>query len=327
MPDLPLIAPMLATPGTLPHPREDHRWAYETKLDGQRCVSYLPGDGTLRLRARSGEDITAAYPELRGLATALGSTSAVLDGEIVALDERGHSDFELLQQRMGLAGSPAKAARMAAEVPTQLMLFDVMLLGGEALLDRPYEERRATLESLGLRGPGWSTPAAIVGHGEAALAATRERGLEGVVCKRTDSRYAPGVRSRAWVKIRNIRTIDVIIGGWLPGKGRLSGLPGAVLVGVPDEGALRFVGAVGTGWTDRERQTLAELLSVAETPHCPFAERPPVAGARWAVPRLVGEVRYSTLTRAGYLRQPSWHRLRPDLAREDLTRDSTREGL
>ncbi|MEV4441197.1 ATP-dependent DNA ligase, partial [Streptomyces sp. NPDC049577] len=259
MPDLPLIAPMLATPGPLPGPREDDRWAYETKLDGQRCVAYLPGDGTVRLRARSGEDITAAYPELHGLAADLGDVPAILDGEIVALDERGHSDFERLQQRMGLAGAPARAARMAGEVPAHLMLFDVMYLRGGKLIDRPYRERRVALEELGLRGPSWSTPAAIVGHGASALAATREQGLEGLLCKRLDSRYAPGVRSRAWVKIRNVVTADVVIGGWLPGRGRLAGLPGAVLVGIRSEEGLRYAGAVGTGWTDRERAALAEL--------------------------------------------------------------------
>jgi bifunctional non-homologous end joining protein LigD len=312
---------MLATPGTLPPASQDARWAYETKQDGQRVVVCLGGDGSVVLRARSGEEITGAYPELRPLGSALGATAAVLDGEILALDEQGRADFQLLQSRMGLAHAPGRAARRAAQTPVHLVLFDVMHLGRRSLLSLPYVQRRARLESLGLTGPHWSTPAALVGHGEEALRATREHGLEGLVCKRLDSVYEPGVRSRAWIKIRNMRSEDVIVGGWLLGKGRLTGLPGAVLVGQRAGGRLRYVGNVGTGWSEQERTELAALLTAAATQVCPFDPAPPVPGARWVLPRLVGEVRYSTRTRAGLLRQPSWLRLRPDLAPEDSAAD------
>ncbi|MEU5523443.1 non-homologous end-joining DNA ligase [Streptomyces sp. NPDC093250] len=318
---LPLIPPMLATSGSLPPPAADARWAYETKQDGQRVVVYLPGDGTIRLRARSGQDITAAYPELHPLATALGTRSAVLDGEVLALDEQGRASFQLLQSRMGLAHAPARAARRAAAVPVHLVLFDVMHLDGRSLIHLPYTARREALLSLGLHGPAWSTPASIVGHGAEALRATAEHGLEGLVCKRLDSVYEPGVRSRAWIKIRNMRSEDVLIGGWLPGKGRLSGLPGAVLVGQRAAGRLRYVGGVGTGWSEAERTELAGLLREAATDVCPFDPVPATPGAYWVVPRLVGEVRYSTRTRNGMLRQPSWLRLRPDLAPGDAAAD------
>ncbi|WP_369228365.1 ATP-dependent DNA ligase [Streptomyces sp. R39] len=316
---------MLATPGRLPPAAQDARWAYETKQDGQRVVVYLPGDAGMLLRARSGEEITAAYPELRPLARALGRTPAILDGEVLAVDEHGRADFQLLQSRMGLAHAPARAARMAARVPVHLVLFDVLLLT-DPLLTTAYAERRRRLESLSLQGPYWSTPRAVVGHGAEALRATREHGLEGLVCKRLDSVYEPGVRSRAWIKIRNMRAEDVIVGGWLPGKGRLTELPGAVLVGQRSaDGRLRYVGGVGTGWSTAERTELAALLRAAATGSCPFDPVPPVPGAHWVLPRLVGEVSYSTRTRAGLLRQPSWLRLRPDLAPEasaaDLPRD------
>ncbi|WP_030897089.1 non-homologous end-joining DNA ligase [Streptomyces sp. NRRL S-474] len=319
--DLPLIPPMLATPGTLPPPSQDTRWAYETKQDGQRVVAYLPGDGSVLLRARSGEDITGAYPELRPLGAELGPVPAVLDGEILALDAHGRASFQLLQSRMGLAHAPARAARRAAEVPVHLVLFDVMHLEGRSLIRLAYARRRSTLEDLGLTGPSWSTPAAIVGHGAEALAATREHGAEGLVCKRLDSVYEPGVRSRAWIKIRNMRTEDVLVGGWQPGKGRLTGLPGAVLVGQRAAGRLRYVGSVGTGWSEAERTELAGLLRAAATDVCPFDPAPHAPGAHWVVPRLVGEVRYSTRTRDGRLRQPSWQRLRPDLAPEEAAAD------
>ncbi|MFB8757347.1 non-homologous end-joining DNA ligase [Streptomyces nigra] len=315
---LPLIPPMLATPGKLPPAAQDARWAYETKQDGQRAVLYAEGDGALLLRARSGDDITAAYPELLPLGEALAGRPAVLDGEILALDDEGRADFQLLQSRMGLAHAPAKAARMAARTPVHLVLFDVMHLGGRSLLDLPYSRRRGRLEELGLDGPSWSTPSALVGHGAEALEATRAHGLEGLVCKRLDSPYESGVRSRSWIKIRNMLSEDVVVGGWLPGKGRLTGLPGALLVGQYTAArTLRYVGGVGTGWSEAERAELAGLLRAAATDECPFDPVPRVADARWVAPRLVGEVRYSVRTRSGMLRQPSWLRLRPDLTPEE----------
>ncbi|MEU9455437.1 ATP-dependent DNA ligase [Streptomyces sp. NPDC048277] len=317
---------MLATPGKLPSAAQDSRWAYETKQDGQRAVVYLPGDGSVLLRARSGEEITGAYPELRPLGEVLGRVPAILDGEVLALDEHGRADFQLLQNRMGLAHAPARAARLAARTPVHLVLFDVLHLDGDPLLRVPYTRRRARLESLALDGPYWSTPGAVVGHGPEALRATREHGLEGLVCKRLDSVYEPGVRSRAWIKIRNMRTEDVIVGGWLPGRGRLTGLPGAVLAGQRSAGGrLRYVGGVGTGWSEAERTELAALLRAAGTDVCPFDPVPAVAGAHWVLPRLVGEVAYSTRTRAGLLRQPSWLRLRPDLTPEESAADLPRD--
>ncbi|MFJ3671035.1 non-homologous end-joining DNA ligase [Streptomyces sp. NPDC090106] len=317
--DLPLIPPMLATPGALPPAGQDGRWAYETKQDGQRVVVYLAGDGSVRLRARSGEDITGTYPELAALGGALGNVAAVLDGEVLAPDGQGRADFQALQARMGLGAG--RARRMAAEVPVHLVLFDVLHLAGHPLLSLPYELRRGRLEELGLEGPSWSTPAALVGHGRQALEATRAHGLEGLVCKRLDSVYEPGVRSRSWIKIRNMHTEDVIVGGWTPGRGRLTGLPGALLMGQRGSEGLRYVGSVGTGWSEAERTRLAQSLRASATDTCPFDPAPPVQGAHWVTPRLVGEVRYSTRTRAGLLRQPSWLRLRPDLTPEDLTQD------
>ncbi len=316
---LPSIAPMLASPGRLPLPGGDDRWAVETKQDGQRVIAYLPGDGTALFRSRSGENITSGYPELQALGEVFRGTSAVLDGEIVALDERGRADFGRLASRMGLVRSPAAViSRAALRAPVHLVLFDVLFLGSDSLLAEPYTERREALESLGLAGERWSVPGVVVGSSARALEATRTAGLEGIVCKRLTSRYEPGVRSRSWIKIRNLVTTDAIIGGWMPGKGRLTGLPGALLLGQRHEGRLRYIGNVGTGWSERERAELSALLRVAATTDCPFTPVPPVTGAHWVLPRLVSEVTYATRTRAGYLRHPSWHRLRPDLAPEDI---------
>lgn len=129
------------------------------------------------------------------------------------------------------------------------------------------------------------------------------------------------MRSRAWIKIRNMRTADVLVGGWLLGKGSTTGLPGAVLVGQRAGSGLRYVGSVGTGWSEAERTELAALLREAATGSCPFDAVPAAPGARWVRPELVGEVRYSTRTRAGMLRQPSWLRLRTDLTPEASAAD------
>ncbi len=203
MTSFPRIEPMLATPGRLPSTSLDAAYAYEVKQDGQRCIAYAPGDGSLLLRSRSGADITAAYPDLSGLGVALGSRPAVLDGEIIAPDREGRADFQRLQSRMGLANSPTRATRVASQLPVHLMLFDVLFLNSEILTRTVYSERRAILQDLNLTGPNWSTPAAIVGHGQQALEMTRAAGLEGLVAKRLTSLYQPGVRSRSWIKIRN----------------------------------------------------------------------------------------------------------------------------
>ncbi len=125
---------------------------------------------------------------------------------------------------------------MAARVPAHLMLFDVVYLCGRPVTGLPYAERRGLLEGLGLAGPAWSTPAVIVGHGAQAWEMVRDAGLEGLLAKRLTSRYEPGVRSKAWIKIRFVRTADVVVGGWVPGRGRLTGLPGAVLLGEQPSG-------------------------------------------------------------------------------------------
>lgn len=148
----------------------------------------------------------------------------------------------------------------------------------------PYAERRGLREGLGLAGPAWSTPAAIVGHGAQAREMVRNAGLEGLLAKRLTSRYEPGVRSKSCIKIRFVRTADVVVGGWAPGRGRLTGLPGAVLVGEQLGGQLHYAGSVGTGWSRAERTRLAGLLHAAAIDTCPFAEIPPVAGARRVPP-------------------------------------------
>ncbi|GAA3732242.1 non-homologous end-joining DNA ligase [Streptomyces tremellae] len=304
---------MLAVPAPVP---EDGGWAFEVKWDGVRCVVGAPGDGTVRLAARTGTDITGRYPELAPLGALLGRRPAVLDGEIVVLDASGVPDFGLLQRRMGVT-APRRAAALARTWPVRLVLFDVPRLDGRPLLRVPYEERRAVLAGLGLEGPYWSVPAHLAGRGGDAWRATREHGYEGVVAKRLSSPYAPGVRSPHWRKARHLVTLDVVIGGWNAGRGGLGGLPGSVLVGVDEGAGLRYAGAVGSGLSGGERDELARYFRVLARETSPFVGPVDVPAPHWVEPRLVAEVTFSGWTAAGLVRQPVWHRLRPDLTRLD----------
>ncbi|HTV23958.1 MAG TPA: DNA polymerase ligase N-terminal domain-containing protein, partial [Polyangiaceae bacterium] len=228
MPDF--IAPMLAKLSTLPS--DESRWAFEVKWDGVRAITRSE-PGRLRIHSRNGNEITDAYPELRGLNRALGSHPAMLDGEIVAFDADGRPSFQALQPRMHLRGEAA-VRRQAHSVPVTYMIFDLLWFDGHSLLELPYAERRARLEQLDLEGERWQVPESFVGAGSGLLAATREQRLEGIIGKRLDSRYVSG-RHSAWAKIKNWGRQEVVIGGWTTGQGARSGSLGALLMGVHDD--------------------------------------------------------------------------------------------
>jgi bifunctional non-homologous end joining protein LigD len=319
----PLIRPMLATPGELPGPDQEDRWAFEMKWDGVRAVVYLDDSG-VRILTRNDREVASTYPELRELGDdALRAGGAVLDGEIVALDPRGRPSFGELQARMHVL---RPSAELRAHVPVSLLVFDVCFLAGQSLLRMPYVDRRAVLDDLGLNGPHWATPPAFDGDGAAALAASRTQGLEGVLAKRRDSVYEPGKRSRSWVKVKHIRMQEVVICGWQPGGGRRSGGIGSLLLGVPDdEGRLVYAGHVGTGFTEWMLDDLLARLRPLERKTSPLATEVPraqVKDAKWVTPRLVGEVAFGEWTREGRLRHPVWRGLRPDKAVEDVVREN-----
>jgi bifunctional non-homologous end joining protein LigD len=311
---LPRYPPMLAELGQLPG--DDERWAHEVKWDGVRGVLYADPCGAdgVRIMSRNDKDTTAAWPELQALAAAV-SRRMVLDGEIVAVDAKGQSSFKALQPRMHQR-QPAKIKALMESTPITYMIFDVMHLDDEPLIGRPYIERRRILEGLGIEGPHWAVPPPLPGPGTAALTQSQQLGLEGIVCKRLDSVYRPGRRDRAWTKVKNVRTQEVVLVGWRPGTGRRQGGIGSLLLAVPDEaGELRFVGGVGTGFTEAMLADLAELLGPLERPDPPLAEPLPAdlpRDAHWVEPRLVGESAFSEWTDDGHLRHPAWRGLRPD---------------
>jgi len=306
------IEPMLAVTGPLP--ARDEEWAYEVKWDGIRAVAYVDG-GRVRALSRTDKDITAKFPELREVGEQLGARPAVLDGELVALGPDGRPSFGQLQQRLHLSGS-AEISRRARQVPVSYVVFDVLHLDGQPMLDLSYDERRQRLESLALSGPSLATGDSFRDvSGADVLAAAQERGLEGIVAKRRDSPYRAGRRSGEWVKVKNFRTQEVIIGGWTEGNGERSGELGALLLGIPGVDGLRYVGKVGTGFGEEARRELLGALQPLARKTSPFSSRvsPSVAKlAHFVRPVIVGEVRYSNRTADGHLRHPSWRGLRPD---------------
>jgi bifunctional non-homologous end joining protein LigD len=304
------LVPMLATLGELP--RDDDGWAYEIKWDGVRALAYVE-PGRLRLVSRNGNDVTAQYPEIGRMGRQLGAREALLDGEIVAFDQ-GRPSFERLQQRIHLTSERQIRERRKSN-PVAYMAFDLLHLDGRSLLDLPYRERRELLEGLELKGPHWDTSGRRESGGEAFLAASRERGLEGVVAKRVDSPYRPGRRSPAWIKVKNLQRATLLIGGWMPGEGRRRERIGALLVGRRDEeGALQYAGRVGTGFTESELDRLSGLLGPLERERNPFARGRGPRGAVWVEPELACEVEFREWTRDGVLRAPSYQGLaeRPD---------------
>lgn len=313
------IEPMLATPdgGRLP---DGPGFAYEFKWDGYRAVMRVAPDGTTLLTSRNGIDFTSRYPELAGVARdALGGRAAVLDGEIVALDERGRPDFELLQHRR------------TGTRPVSYFAFDLLQLDDTSLLTESYDDRRAQLTRIPPAGPLVITPAyrqadlsdlGLTPHSLLDVAA--DTGLEGLVIKSRSSRYHPGRRSPEWLKHPLIRTQEVIVGGWRAGHGRRAGTVGALLLGAHDRatGDLLYVGDVGTGFTDEALRELQELLTPLRQPASPFANvvpRDKARGTQWVRPELVGEVVYRQFTpHERRLRHTAWRGLRPDRRGNDV---------
>jgi bifunctional non-homologous end joining protein LigD len=315
------VEPMLARLSTLP--ADEEAWAFEVKWDGIRIVARSE-PGRLRLLSRNGNDVTAAYPELRGLNAALGSHRAILDGELVAFDAHGRPSFQALQPRMHVRGAAA-IGRLAAEVPVTYAIFDLLWLDGHPLLELPYAERRARLAALALDGERWRVPAfhSGPGAGTALYAATREQGLEGVVARRLDARYAPGRRDGRWLKVKHARRQELVIGGWTEGRGARAGRLGALELGVHDArtGALTYAGKVGTGFDEAELDRLAALLAPLARDDSPFDGRQPARGAHFVEPRLVCEVAFGEWTRDGRLRHPRYEGLRDDKPAQEVVRE------
>jgi bifunctional non-homologous end joining protein LigD len=311
----PKSVPMLAK--LAPLPATDDGWGSEIKWDGVRAIAYCR-PGRLSLETRNLNDVTAQYPEVRRLSRQLGARDAVLDGELVAFDEEGRPSFERLQQRIHQTAESVVRRRMKSH-PVTYVIFDLLYLDGEDLTPEPYTVRRERLEGLGLSGESWQTPAYSTGHAAELLEASAGHGLEGIVMKRLDSRYAPGRRNGSWLKVKNVGRQEFVIGGWVPGSGRRENRVGSILIGYQDEGELRYAGKVGTGFSERALVELGKRLRGIERDLNPFAGKGPPRNARFVEPVLVAEIEFRELTAEGMVRHGSFKGLRDDKDAAEVT--------
>lgn len=304
---------MKAVTGVLP---TGPGWVYELKWDGMRVITEVGPEG-VQAWSSNGRDATAAFPELEALGPALAPVEAVLDGEVVALDDAGRPSFERLQRRMHVT-SPAEAAARARVVPVGYVVFDLLALAGRDLTPLPWRDRRRLLEQIAGDFPRGIDLAHTFDHGPSLLEACTARGLEGVIAKRVDAPYRPGTRSRSWVKVKVRQHDEMVVGGWGPGTGQREDRLGSLLVGyhdTPGDPRLRYAGRVGSGFTAAELDLVGRLLAPLATDDCPFDPRPPAAharGAHWVRPEVVVEVAYTEWTNDGRLRHPVYLGRRQD---------------
>ncbi len=306
---LPAITqPMLAT--LIDEPFSSPEWLFEIKWDGIRALAYIE-NGSLRFSSRRGLDLTAQYPELHALPDAVHATNAILDGEIVVLDEAGHSSFSKLQQRMNLSG-PKDVERARKLYPVLYYAFDLLFLDGEDLRGRPLLQRKERLRSILTTGAALRYSDHIQEDGRGLFQVARAQGLEGIVAKRENSRYEEK-RSRNWLKIKISQSQEVAILGYTDPQGSRTQF-GSLLLGVFEPDSKRFVyaGKVGTGFDTRTRKNILPQLT-----HLP--QRPddvvgtaPRNGVHWVKPELVAEVKFLEWTNDNKLRAPVFLGLRID---------------
>ena len=309
------LRPMLATKADSVPTGDD--WLHEVKWDGVRVLLDTTADGS-RMWSRNGNDVTPAWPELSR--SPLGERDVLLDGEVIALNDRGVPDFRVLQHRMHLR-SPRDAERLSGTIPATYMVFDLLRLDGEDLTREPLERRREVLAGLDLAATRWQVPDAY-DDGAMLLDATLQQGLEGVVSKRRDSRYDFDTRSSHWRKLAHRHRGTFVVGGWRPQVGTSDRLA-SVLVGEATVDGLLYRGRVGSGLTGATARRLADLLAPHVRAASPFADEVPRVDARgttWVDPVVVVDIDTHGL---GYdrLRQPSFQGVRTDVSPEDLVAD------
>src|SRR5438552_2122840 len=296
---------------------DNDRWLFEVKWDGIRLVSFID-NGKVSLQTRAGRIVDDEYPQLQAVSRLVNAKQAVLDGEIVALDEEGRPSFQLLQNR----GKDPH--------PMQYVVFDIVYLDGQRLFRVPLEDRKRLLRDVVRDAALLKYSEHVLGEGKAFFKAAQQKRLEGIVAKLRDSPYQPGVRSSAWLKIKAVLQQEVVIGGFTEPRASRKHF-GALIVGVYDDGKLLYAGHVGGGFDERSLESVSKLMKPLITKASPFSGEPPRGNEKptWVRPKLVAEVKFAEWTRDGVMRQPVFLGLRDDVdpreVRRDLPHDADRE--
>ncbi len=310
------MEPMKAMIADAPPPGKG--WFYEIKWDGVRALAYIE-DGRAEFYSRKGERITAQYPELAGLAEALRAKTAVLDGEIAALDEQGRPHFQLLQPRIMAAGK-ASIADAAATTPVTYFAFDLLFLNGTDMRSSPLRRRKEVLKSILTESERFRYSEHFEDQGVQLLQEAGKRGLEGVMAKRADSPYE-SKRSSNWLKIKLIQQQEFVICGYTKGERKTFA---SVMLGLYEDGKLEYCGNVGTGFNEKSLSAIYARLQPLVIHKSPFSsyKLPSNKGVIWVKPELVCEVKFAQWTTNRRLRAPVFLGLRPDASPQDCVRET-----
>ncbi len=310
------LTPMLAQIGK-GEPPSDPSWLFEVKWDGVRALCYIE-NGKLRMVSRNGNMIDRQYPELSILPHHVNATTAVLDGEIAALDARGVPSFELLQRRINVAEASA-AALLSRNHPVVFYAFDLLYLDGHDLRGVPLVERKRLLQEILTPGDGINYSNHFEGNGPELMAAARQQGLEGIVGKRANSFYESR-RGSDWVKYKVTASSSFVLCGFTKGERDYFG---ALVLGVYDKGKLLWAGNVGTGFDRKMMQLIHSKLEPLITTKCPLPpDKNLPRDVTWTEPELVCECKFSNWTEDGRLRAPVFMGLRPDIDPSECVREA-----
>ncbi len=308
------IRPMMAKPG---EPFDSEDFIFEPKWDGLRAILFKNGN-RIELQNRNLKDVTAGYPELQSLATNIRAKNAIIDGEAVILNKKGLPDFGKMQNRFGI-NDPKQAEVLGKTLPVTYVAFDLLHLNGKDLISRPLEERKSHLKTVLREGPHLIFGDHIEREGRKFYDGASKKGFEGVIAKRRDSFYFPGVRADSWIKIKGVRTMDCIVVGFTRGEGSRASSFGALVVAVYGrDRSLVHVGNVGGGFNNKSLEEITpKAYRLARKK--PVIEGPVDAPSpiTWVQPRIVCEVKYGSMTHENKLRFPRFSRIRTDKSPEE----------
>jgi bifunctional non-homologous end joining protein LigD len=298
-------------------PFDSPKHLFEPKWDGLRAILFLQKK-KVEFQNRNLRDVTGSYPELQSLSRMIKADKAILDGEIVVLNEKGIPEFGRLQFRFGQT-DPRKIALLQHTNPTTYVAFDLLHLDGKDLIKEPLKERKQKLRKIVTEGPHFLYADHVENQGSAFYNESHKLGIEGIIAKDLSSQYLPGIRSSSWTKIKGSRFVDAVIAGHSGGEGARAPTFGSLIVAMyNEEGKLVHVGNVGGGFNNQTLDEVKQMLDklVTKTPTIKGTVDAP-SPVTWVKPRLVCEVEYGQFTRDRMLRFPRFHRMRRDKNPED----------